>query len=74
MSFRSLKRANQEIARLRGDCAEAYQVVGCLVPPRARGIRSEDFERALDNLCAAAEGRPRPHSDLLPWPKERKAK
>ena len=62
-----------ELERLRRDCAEAYQVLGAIstqpCPHTAR-----DVERALDNLCAAAEGKPRPHDDLLPWPKPAQVK
>ena len=61
-----------ELERLRRDCAEAYQVLGAIsTQPCAHTAR--DVERALDNLCAAAEGKPRPHDDLLPWPKGAKA-
>ena len=37
-------------------CAEAYQLAGAVGAP----------ERALDNLAAAAEGKPVPHSTFLP--------
>lgn len=67
----------REIERLREDCAEAYQIIGVLWAreddrregnPPADLIPAADFERALDNLSAAAAGGPRPHADLLPWP------
>lgn len=58
-----------EIERLRRDCAEAYQVVGAGMWGKPCDYFQWDVERALDNLLAAAEGKPRPHDDLLPWPK-----
>lgn len=58
-----------EIKRLRRDCAEAYQVIGCgMLGEPHPGITQKDVERALDNLSAAMRGLPRPHEDLLPWP------
>ena len=62
--------ANAEIERLRRDCAEAYQVVGTLscVLLDSENVSSEDITKALDNLIAAANGEPRPHDDLLPFP------
>lgn len=48
---------------------EAYQVVGAIA--RYAGIfETTDVQRALDNISAAANGEPVPHTDLLPWPKE----
>jgi hypothetical protein len=29
----------------------------------------DDVVRVLDNMVAAANGDPRPHEDLLPWPR-----
>lgn len=58
-----------EIDRLRADCAEAYQVVGAGMLGEPCEYTQADVERALDNLSAAANGAPRPHADLLPWPK-----
>lgn len=62
--------SNAEIHRLRRDCAEAYQVVGTLscVLWDSENVSSEDVTKALDNLMAAANGEPRPHDDLLPFP------
>ena len=58
-----------QIDRLQVDCAEAYQVIGSLainpLPPDHR-----DISRALDNMSAAASGEPRPHNDLLPFPRQ----
>jgi hypothetical protein len=51
---------NAEITRLRRDCAELYQVLGVLT-------EHGDLTKALDNALAAAQGRPRPHDDLLPF-------
>ncbi len=47
-----------EIDRLRTLCAEMYQVAGTL------GADA----RVLDNLSAAASGKPLPHASLLPYP------
>jgi hypothetical protein len=57
-----------EIDRLRRDCAEAYQAVGALAAELG-AAGHPDVVRLLDNLHAAAEGAPRPHDDLLPWPR-----
>lgn len=68
MSKRDLEAMADKIRRLRRDCAEAYQVMGagfCI----GAAYRAADVERALDNLNAAAQDKPRPHDDLLPWPK-----
>ncbi len=62
-----------EVERLRRDCAEAYQAVGCLA--HAVGYCSADapdaltgpITKLLDNLSAAENGDPRPHEDLLPF-------
>jgi hypothetical protein len=62
-----LEQMVSEIERLRRDCAEAYQVLGS-ISTKPCTHTDRDVERALDNLCAAAEGKPRPHEDLLPWP------
>jgi hypothetical protein len=58
-----------EVERLRRDCSEAYQVLG-KIAARAGMFKHPDVERALDNLSAAMVGEPRPHDDLLPWPKK----
>lgn len=59
----------KEVSRLRRDCSEAYQVIGAMAD-HAFPFENADVQRALDNLSAAANGRPRPHDDLLPWSKE----
>lgn len=46
----------QRIAILEQVCAEAYQLAGAVGAP----------EKALDNLAAAADGRPIPHATFLP--------
>ena len=56
-----------DINRLRRDCAEAYQVIGAMAVIAKYNHR--DIARVLDNLSAAANDEPRPHEDLLPWPK-----
>ena len=48
-----LRRRVEELQRV---CAEAYQFAGAVGAP----------ERVLDNLSAAAEGRPVPHESFLP--------
>ncbi len=53
-----LEAARAEIDRLRNLCAEMYQVAGTL------GADA----RVLDNLWAAADGKPMPHGSLLPYP------
>jgi chromosome segregation ATPase len=60
--------AEAEVERLRRDCAEAYQVLGA-ISTQPSNHTDDDVARALDNLHAAADGEPRPHEDLLPWPK-----
>jgi hypothetical protein len=55
-----------EIERLRSDCAEAYQVVGALAG-YAGVFEHPGVIQALDNLSAAADGKPRPHAELLPF-------
>ena len=57
-----------ELERLRRDCAEAYQVIGAAMLGVPCAYKQDDVARALDNLSAAADGRPRAHEDLLPWP------
>ena len=64
-----LASAKAEIERLREDCAEAYQVMGSLLIGEPVKWSDEDAQRALDNIVAAANGEPRPHDDLLPWPR-----
>lgn len=63
-----LKRLEDEVARLREDCAEAYQAFGNLAF-YFEDDEHKDCERVLDNLWAASCGEPRPHDNLLPWPK-----
>ena len=46
----------RRIAVLEQVCAEAYQLAGAVGAP----------ERALDNLAAAADGKPIPHATFLP--------
>ena len=46
----------QRIADLQQVCAEAYQLAGAIGAP----------EKALDNLAAAANGKPIPHATFLP--------
>jgi len=48
--------AKDELNRVRGVCAEAYQMAGALHAP----------VKALDNLSAAANGRAIPHETFLP--------
>ncbi len=55
-----------EIARLRQECAEAYQVVAALAG--AAGVfEGAAVGKVLDNLSAAANGQPRPHASVLPF-------
>lgn len=46
----------ERISILEQVCAEAYQLAGAVGAP----------EKALDNLAAAAEGKPLPHATFLP--------
>lgn len=62
MSADDLATLRARVAELERDCAEAYQVVGALWPPGDPAV-----VKALDNLDAAATGKPRPHDDLLPF-------
>lgn len=57
-----------EVERLREDCAEAYQAFGGLAF-YFKDDEHKDCEKVLDNLWAASCGEPRPHTDVLPWPK-----
>jgi len=57
----ALEAAVQDLARLRQLCAEVYQVAGEL------GADAP----VLDNLWAAADGKPLPHASLLPYVKAR---
>lgn len=59
----------EKIERLQRDCGEAYQVIGAGMLGIQCVFTQSDVARALDNLSAAANGEPRPHDDLLPWPK-----
>jgi hypothetical protein len=54
----ALEVARAEIDRLRDLCAQVYQVAGALGAD----------DRVLDNLWAAADGKPLPHASLLPYP------
>lgn len=58
-----------EVIILKRDCAEAYQIIGAM-SDESYPFDHPDVQRVLDNMSAAASGRPRPHEDLLPWPKE----
>lgn len=51
-----LAERDRQIRALRDVCADAYQMAGAL----------HANEKALDNLCAAAEGEPIPHETFLP--------
>ena len=53
---RTRKELKQRIASLQMVCGEAYQLAGAVGAP----------EKALDNLAAAAYGRPIPHATFLP--------
>lgn len=64
-SHLGLQALRAEVERLRGDCAEAYQVIGALAG-RANLLQYPAVEKALENLDAATRGDPRPHADLLP--------
>jgi hypothetical protein len=44
--------------------------IACELDFSAHRAIERDLVRALDNLSAAADGRPRPHEDLLPFPRE----
>jgi hypothetical protein len=56
--------------QLRELCAQVYQVVGALAD--AAGVfETKQVERVLDNLDAAAAGKPLPHGNLLPFIVER---
>ena len=46
----------QRISIIEQVCAEAYQLAGAVGAP----------EEALDNLAAAADGKPVPHANFLP--------
>lgn len=65
-----LRRYEEELDRLRRDCAEAYQVIGAMASTDVPlNLDHPDVIRALDNMSAAANKQPRPHDDLLPFPK-----
>ena len=51
-----IRNLEERISILEQVCAEAYQLAGAVGAP----------ERALDNLGAAAEGKPIPHATFLP--------
>jgi hypothetical protein len=67
-SAERIKALTREVERLRRDCYEAYQIVGIALMDPVTPHTQDDVERVLDNLGAAANGDPRPHDDLLPWP------
>ncbi len=50
------RQLEERIAVLQQVCAEAYQLAGAIGAP----------EKVLDNLEAAADGRPIPHATFLP--------
>jgi hypothetical protein len=65
-----MRRTNEtEVRRLRRDCAEAYQVIGALAAT-ASLLNHPDVISAMDNLAASVDGLPRPHDNLLPFPKQ----
>lgn len=66
----TLAKVREQLEQARRDCAEAYQVVGQMLGTASERMSwtDDDVVRALDNLSAAANGEPRPHEDLLPWP------
>lgn len=69
MFFRRKKLA-AEVERLRGVCAEVYQVVGAGMFGTGTQLVAytvDDVERVLDNLSAASTGDPIPHETLLPF-------
>lgn len=53
---RTRTQLEERIRALQSVCAEAYQLAGAVGAP----------EKALDNLAAAANGRPIPHTTFLP--------
>lgn len=53
---RTRRQLEERIGVLQKVCAEAYQLAGAIGAP----------EKALDNLAAAAAGRPIPHATFLP--------
>lgn len=56
MVDQDLKALQDRVAALETVCAEAYQFAGTVGAP----------ERVLDNLAAAAAGKPLPHASFLP--------
>ena len=58
-----------EVERLRRDCSEAHVIIDSIMHNMQLGYYVSDIQRVLENLSAAAAGTPRPHEDLLPWPK-----
>jgi len=56
------------IDRLRQDCAKTYLIVDYFYANEESKATEEDFERALDNFLAVANGEPRPYDDLMPGP------
>jgi len=56
MATTELDRLRRRLEALEGVCAEAYQLAGAVGAPA----------RVLDQLHAAAEGKPLPHASILP--------
>jgi hypothetical protein len=56
----------EEIVRLQQECAEAYQVIGAFAAA-ADVNGGPNLIKVLDNLAAAANGKPRQHPDVLPF-------
>jgi hypothetical protein len=54
--------------RLEAACEQAYQVVGLIALEDSERFKS--LKTLLDNLLAAMNNRPLPHSDVLPWSKK----
>lgn len=63
------EKAEAEVERLRRVCAEAYQVIGVLAVEDL--FDHPGVVKMIDNLSFAADGRPIPHDDVLPFTIER---
>lgn len=63
-----IRELEAQVKRLQKDCAEAYQAFDHL-SFYFDDDECKDCEKILDNLAAAANGDPRPHDDLHPWPR-----
>ena len=57
----ALTESKAEVARLQDVCSEAYQVVGALAH-YGGWFDTDDVTKALDNLSAASDGEPIPHT------------